>query len=176
MSNDLNFPSAGNPANAPERANRTRERIPMSVPQLKLAVPDIPGYHLHWMMNEPARIAQALRAGYEFVERGQVEVSNNLLGGTAAEDGSTDLGSRISVVAGGVNEQGEAARLVLMMIKNEWWAEDQKAMESRSDLLVSQLRSGQINADQAGEQQTDKRHRYVDSARTRGTIFDKRRA
>lgn len=164
-----------NPANAPVREVPARTRIPMSVPQLKLALPELPGFHLHWMLGTPERIAQAKRAGYVFVESEEVNVTETGLANDAAGSGSSDMGSQVSVVAGGTGPDGQPVRLILMKLKQEWWDEDQKSLEARSDALVDQLRSGRIDATQAGELQSDRRKRYVDAHRT-SNMFTRRRA
>lgn len=150
---------AVNPANVKgDRAERTR--IPMSLPQQKLAVPDIPGYHLHWMMGSPSRIAQAKKAGYDFVDENEVDVVNSDLGGDASKSGSTDMGTRVSVVAGGTAENGSEQRLYLMKIRQEYWEEDQASLEDRNEQIASTLRGGQdIGANPHGAD-----NRYVPEA------------
>lgn len=164
-----------NPATAPSKSAKVVGRIPMSVPSQKLTVPEIPGYHLHWMMGTVERLEQARRAGYEFVERGEVEVIETGLANDPSGDGNTDLGSQVSLVAGGLTTSGQPARLVLMKLRQEYWDEDQKALEAKSDALVAALRAGKLNAAQAGELEVDRAQRYVDPRRT-STMFDKRRA
>lgn len=164
-----------NPANAPEISSERRTRIPMSVPQQKLVIPEIPGFHLHWMLGTPERLAQAKRAGYVFVEHGEVEAVETGLANDALGDGSSDMGSQVSVVAGGTDGAGQPVRLVLMKLKQEWWDEDQRALEAKSDALIDSLRAGRIDAGQAGELQSDRQKRYVDAHRT-SNMFTKRRA
>lgn len=164
-----------NPASLPERSLPARTRIPMSVPQQKLAVPEIPGYHLHWMLGTEARLARARQGGYTFVEDHEVGVLSHGLANDSLGSGSTDMGSRVSVVAGGDTDAGgQAVRLILMKIKQEWWEEDQKNLEKSSDALVAALRAGQIGVGEGGELPEDQKHRYVDPSRS--TMFEKRRA
>ena len=152
-----------NPANAPVKAKVERDRIPMSLPQLKLAVPEIPGYHLHWMRGTPSRISQALRAGYEFVNDGEVEVLGHNVAGI--QSGNTDMGTRVSVLAGqGVGEDGREERLYLMKIKQEWWEADQKALEDRNEQVAAALRGGQMDAGAGG----DASNRYIPEAHKKG--------
>lgn len=164
-----------NPANAPAEKSAAVGRIPMSVPQQKLQVPDIPGYHLHWMLGTVERIAQARRAGYEFVERGEVQVIESGFANDPLGDGNTDLGNQVSVVAGGVGADGQPNRLVLMKLRQEWWDEDQKTLEARSDALVETLRGGKLSASETGETAADRAQRYIDRDRT-SSMFTKRRA
>src|SRR5580698_9510041 len=63
-----------NPANKTvEPKGNRRARVPMSVPLRKLEVPELAGYHLHWIAE--ANIGRALQAYYEFVEDREVPVN-----------------------------------------------------------------------------------------------------
>lgn len=171
----LDIPTKDNPSNGPEARFPDRKRVPMSVPQPKLSVPDVPGYHLHWMLGTPDRLEQAKRAGYSFVAPEEVDVANVGLGSGPDGNGSTDLGSLVTHVAGGgAASNGQATRLVLMKIPLQFWEEDQKLLEAQSDKLAAALQSGQMSAAQVGESAGDRALRYVDKNRTR-TMFDKRR-
>jgi len=155
-----------NPANSVREDRRERAaRVPMSLPTQKLAVPDIPGYHLHWMIGTPSRIQQALKAGYEFVDPEETEVNNFGLADDASKSGNTDMGSRVSVLAGSdAGESGQGDRLFLMKIKQEWWEEDQKVLEQRNEQVAATLRGGQdISANQYGTEQ-----RYIPDAHRKG--------
>ena len=169
-----------NPANETGVDRATRTRIPMSVPQLKLEVPPIPGFHLHWMRGSPERIAQAQRAGYEFVLDEEVQLNNNVLGSPVEESGNTDLGSRVSMIAGGgaSTADGQPMRLFLMKIPEEWYLEDQKLMEDKSANLAQTLSQGMIGANDRGTGETagDISQRYVDRSRTKMPDFFKRKA
>ena len=91
-------PTKPNVASAPERAQLARERIPMSVPQLKLEAPEIPGVHCHWMLGTPQRLNQAQRAGYVFVEPDEVEINYRGLADDPGIGGNTDMGMRSRAV------------------------------------------------------------------------------
>lgn len=133
-----------NPSVVAATRKEAPERIPMSLPQLKLAVPDIPGYHLHWMAGNPARIQQAIRAGYEFVDPAEVDVTNTGLADSASASGNTDLGSRVSVSAGSlVGDDGQGERLYLMKLKQEWWEADQLKAEDRNERIAAALRGAE---------------------------------
>ena len=69
---EQNAANSQNPANAPQTRVTEATRIPMSLPELKLAVVDIPGYHLHWFRG--ARVPRALQAGYEYVDSSEVSI------------------------------------------------------------------------------------------------------
>ena len=163
MSDDVKLqklnPASG--AKAPER-----KRIPMSVPVQKLEVDPMPGYHLHWFLSNPSRIQRALDGGYEFVDSGDVRVNNTSLGGTSVQDGSTDMGSRVSIVSGKeLGMDGQPERLILMKIRQEWHDEDQKVTEGRTMQVRDSLLGGMVGAER--EKGTDAQHRYVDPSRTK---------
>jgi hypothetical protein len=161
-----------NPSVLTQKAPGERKRVPMTLPQLKLEVPDIPGYHLHWMRGTPQRLAAADRAGYEFVHPDEVEVNNLALGGDASKTGNTDMGSRVSIVEGSETDSGgQAVRLYLMKQKMEWYLADQKILQDRNDAIADTLtanyRSGQIGGRAEGERAEDVAARYVDPRRTK---------
>lgn len=159
-----------NPANVPEKASlvaEERRRIPMSLPLQKLQVPAMPGYHLYWMRGTADRIAQAQRAGYEFVSEDEVSLNQSLVGGDAKVSGNTDLGSRVSVIAGGrdFDGHGNPVRLYLMKIKEEWWLEDQKVLQDRNEQVAESLRGPGLGSE--NESPEDRIARYS-SVQTRG--------
>ncbi len=145
-----------NPANPAERRVTEATRIPMSVPEARLAVPEMEGFHLHWFLEK--NLEAAMRAGYEFVEEGDVDVVNrDLIADDAAMSGSTDLGTRISILGGQTPDaRGHIERLVLMKIKQEWWEADQQALEARNDKIAQALRGGDLGAE--GDPDRDKRY------------------
>lgn len=127
-----------NPANPPEKA--PRKRIPMALPTLKLSVPDIPGYKTYWFRGAPGRIQQALNAGYEFVERDEVELNHGGLANSYDVDGNTDMGTRVSVATGDGSEGPQNARLYLMKIKQELWEEDEQEVAKKHEGIAAQMR------------------------------------
>lgn len=130
-----------NPATEPVVKLSNKTRIPMSVPQQKLSAPDIPGFHTHWMMGTPARLAQAQRAGYTFVDGSETDTNNFDLAGDPEDSGSTDLGTRVSQVAGrDTSPDGDAVRLYLMKLPLELWEEDQKLIGDRNEQVAANLR------------------------------------
>jgi hypothetical protein len=88
-----------------------RERIPLgtSRPKLHARVPN--GMVGRWVNDTPGRIAEAVQAGYEFINDS----------GTTGDRGSA------RTVRVGVNEDGSAMTGYLMAIPEEWHKEDQKA-------------------------------------------------
>ena len=151
------------PSNGASRVT-DRTRIPMSTGQQKLSVPEIPGYHLHWMRGEPERIQQAMAAGYTFVEADETNQVNLSLGGDAKKSGNTDLGTRISALAGSeLGNDGQPLRLYLMKLPEEWHQEDLKAQEDKSNHIRRALMSGKIGAEN-DTNSSDTNSRYVKEA------------
>lgn len=157
-----------NPSIVADKQLPERTRIPMSLPIQKLAAPDIPGYHCHWMRGDKVRISQALRAGYEFVNPDEVDLNDFGLANGPEDSGNQDLGSRVSLMAGR-GEDGQGERLYLMKLKEEFWLADQKAAGSRQEQVASQLRGdkgftqGGLDASNryAGKQSGENRNIFV---------------
>ena len=144
-----------NPANAPEKRVTEATRVPMSVPTMKLAVPDITGFFLHWFTG--TKVPRALKAGYSFVEDDEVTVENKGVADDLGLTGSTDLGSRISVLGGGVSLLGEPERLYLMKLPEAWHRKDLEAKEAINERTARALRAGIVGA----ENDPDKGRRYM---------------
>lgn len=162
-----------NPANRTAKASAERKRIPMNAPVRKLEVPEIPGYHLHWFAGNRARLSQAERGGYEYVRPEEVELNAVSLGGDSAVSANTDMGSRVSIISGS-DERGQPEDLVLMKIKQEWYEEDQKLLETRNDAVASALTGGLAGGEAADAGETGRR--YVDKSRTAlPAMFTKKR-
>ena len=115
--------------------------IPMSLPRQRLAAPDIPGYHTHWFMGLPDRIQQAMEAGYTWATQEEVKLSNFDLAGDGRPIGGTDLGTRVSAVAGGLYEGTmQPQRLYLMKIPEWLWEKHQEALAAVNENIASALR------------------------------------
>jgi len=151
---------AVNPANV-AKETVTRRRIPMSVPQRKLEVAEIPNYHTHWFRDD--NIERAKQAGYEFCEDREVSLNQHNVGSSKDIGGNADMGTRVRVVAG-AGAEGKAEYLTLMKIKNEWYDEDRKALEARNASVMSAIfQNEQIpGSDQVSLE--DRGQRYVKTA------------
>jgi len=135
-----------NPAQTPQVRVTEATRIPMSVPTMKLAVPELPGFFLYWHLGED--IPRALRAGYTFVEDDELEVEQKGVANSAALSGSTDMGSRISIVAGSPDEgQIEPQRLYLMKLPNAWREQDEAKRAEVNENIARSIRGGTLGAD-----------------------------
>lgn len=152
-----------NPANVPQRRITEANRIPMSLPQTKLAVPELPGYFLYWFLGQ--NVSRAQRAGYEFVDEVEVELNNTGIGDDASRSGNSDLGTRVSIGAGGlVDGTTEPQRLYLMKIRQEWRDKDVQALEEVNESIAAALRGGRTPSGAAGapeETSKDKLQRYL---------------
>jgi hypothetical protein len=132
-----------NPANAKEVTPQAAPaRIPMSVPVQRLQVPEIPGYHTHWMRGTPERMQQALQAGYVPVKSEEVAVNYRGLADNPEIGGNTSLGSSVSISAGRADANGQPIRLILMKLPKALWDEDQAAIAAQQDKTAEALRSG----------------------------------
>jgi len=114
----------------------SRKRIPLSTPQLRLEVPDVPGFHLHWFVDK--NVPRAIQGGYEFVNADEVAINAVNVGTSSNMSGNADLGNHVKVIAG-TGEDGKSEHLNLMKIREEWWKEDQKVLESRNTSIIQAI-------------------------------------
>ena len=126
-----------NPASTPEAKAPVRKRIPMSLPQQRLNVADLPGFHLHWFRE--SNIARAMDAGYEIVHRQEITINQHGIASSRDISGNTDLGSNVSVVGNAASSEGAAERLVLMKIKEEYWLEDKALLDEKNALIMASI-------------------------------------
>jgi hypothetical protein len=107
-----------------------KSRKPFGVPRSKLAVANhIEGYHLHWINDTPGRLHEASSGDYEFVSPKEVGVE--------------DKEERIKQLVG-TNEDGSPMFAYLMKIRQEWYEEDQKAVNAVQDSIDAQIRGGKL--------------------------------
>lgn len=155
-------------ANDQKKSVVERDYIPMAMGVEKLAVPEKPGFHRRWFRDNHGRILRAQRAGYQFVQQGEVDVVNTDLGGDAKNSGSTDLGTRVSVVSGeGISEvTGQPNRLILMEIPLDLYQLSRKVVEERNDTIADALTGRDIEDDET---------QYLDKVRTKVPDFFKKK-
>lgn len=160
-----------NPSTTPAKPVAERKRIPLSLPQSKLAVPEIPGYHTHWFRGTVGRLQAAQNAFYEFVHPSEVDLNYTGIAGDAAKSGNSDMGDRVSILEGSETENGQAVRLYLMKQKMEYYLEDRKIIEDRNasiaEALTAAYRQGQVGGRAEGESADDAGKRYVDKSRSK---------
>ena len=120
-----------------DRTGTSRRRNSFAGTTQKLSVTkSIPGFHLHIFNDDGSRIEDAIAGGWTFVTPDEV-------GKTAPHVTSrnTDLGDKVRFLVG-KNESGGPQYAYLMKIKEEWWLEDQQAIQIRNDQIDEAIRSG----------------------------------
>ena len=163
--------AAFNPANAGGSAAEAprRRRIPLSVPRRKLEAAPIPGYVLYWFKE--SNIPIALDAGYEFVEQSEVRLNQVNEANPADSSGSTDLGSRVSVIGDKIGERGVPERAVLMKIREEFWREDRELLDNENAKAIGALfGDGIIAADRGDHSQSYVRTKIAQGS---GKLFNR---
>lgn len=99
---------------------------------------EIPGYHLHILTDSGARIQEALDSGYEFVNPSEIEgVSENVV----SRNG--DLGDRVRFLVN-ARASGSEQYGYLMKIRQEWYEEDQAALQERNSRIDASIRKGTV--------------------------------
>lgn len=145
--------AANNPANAEVKSAAERRRIPMNQQVQKFACDPIPGYHIHFPLNNPARIRRMQMAGYEFVDASEATLNGLPIG---SDDGNMDLGSRVSIPSGGIGTDNQPEMHIMMKIREEWYQESERILEERNEGVAAALRG-----EHAGP------NSYVDKSRTK---------
>lgn len=127
--------------NNTERGGRT-SRKSFNGTEGKLKVNhQIDGYHLHIFNDSPGRIEQALDVGYEFVSPDEV---GGVGVGTVSRN--TDIGDKVRFLVG-TDDKQNAQYAYLMKIRNEFFEEDQAALQARVDKTDAAIRQGQLTKD-----------------------------
>ena len=121
------------------KSGSRRKRNTFNGTQTKISVnKTIPGYHLHVFTDVGGRIQDALDNGYEFVSPAEVGgVSENVV----SRNG--DLGDRIRYL---VNPRAEGSEQYgyLMKQRQEWYEEDQMALQEKNNKIDNAIRKGKI--------------------------------
>lgn len=158
---------------AASKAERQRPpRVSMSAPRRRLQVPDLPGWHLHFFKEE--NVPAAVEAYYELVDRREVRMNQLNVAGESAGDGNTDMGSNVSVI-GGQNAAGQPVRLILMKIKEEYWKEDQLALERRNVAVMQAIFGDEAQVGMGGVKAAIPDGNFVNSERTKLTSLFNRK-
>ncbi len=98
----------------------------------------IPGFHLHVFTDMGARIQDALDSGYEFVNPDEIGgVSDNVV----SRNG--DLGARVRFLVNPTADGGEQYGY-LMKQRQEWYEEDQAALQQKNNAIDAALKKGKI--------------------------------
>lgn len=153
-----------NPAQDPIQAKRDKSsRIPMSIPQLKLEVPEIPGWHLYWAVE--SNLPRFFQGGYELVYDHEIHVNAVGIGSQHSISGNMDLGTKVSIAAG-VKENGDTEYLVLVKIEEQYYREDQGKIEALNRRILKAIFKERKPIDQGGQGNNpgDTQQRYVGQA------------
>jgi len=176
VSNASEVLEGNNPANlTQESPGNRRARVPMSVAMRKLEVPEIPGYHTHWIKE--SNIPRAKAAWYEFVDDHEVPINQRNPGMDTEISGNTDLGSRVSIAAG-IGADSKPERLYLMKLKEEYWTQDRAKIDGRNAEMMGQIFRGEKILDKDEVSKDVAQTRYVDRERTsiKRPLFSRPRA
>lgn len=151
-----------NPAELRKKYNLPENFQPMSSATPRLDVPEKEGFVRRWFRSEPGRIQRAIQAGYQFVDKDDVQLNNFDLGGDAKTDGNSDLGTRVSVISGEkADSTGQPGRLYLMEIPEEVYEYSRGLLEDRNESIAEAIRGGKIGAGHDDESARDQATRYV---------------
>ena len=133
---------------------------PMATGVLRLKVPERDGFHRHWFRGTPDRIAQALQAGYTFVDAAEVNLNNFDVAGYSSVGGNSSLGSHVEAISGDLNQNNEAGKLLLMECPIEYFEASQDVIKERNDAVAASITGGLVGAGESGETSQDAGTRY----------------
>lgn len=125
-----------------KRTRKKRSTFNGTEGKLSMSRPHIPGYHLHILNDINGRIQQALDNGYEFVTSEEVGGASN----SNVTNRNTDLGDKVRFQVGH-DDKGSPLYGYVMKIPEDWYAEDQKAIQDRNDKIDHAIRQGKVTAD-----------------------------
>jgi hypothetical protein len=128
-----------------EEKPRSRRNPGLGGAQLKLEVgkAGIPGFHLYWENDTDARIERLLGAGFEFVTKEEVGMSQV----TQRVVADSEIDSRVSKYVG-TTDDGKPMRAYLMKCPDELWEDIQYCI---NDLADSRDRDILESANRGGE-------------------------
>jgi hypothetical protein len=122
-----------------------RKRQPLNGRAQKLEVfGTIPGFHMYIAKDEGARITLMRQAGYELVAATELE-------GFGAQAYNTDPGGHVRFVLGSKGS-GEPLYGYLMKIPEQYWLEDQAALEKANLEIDEQIRKGSVGVTKGSDE------------------------
>jgi hypothetical protein len=98
---------------------------------------EIPGYHMHIVVDQDGDIERQLHRGYNFVEFGEVPTNSR-----KSFDASSD--NRISWHSG-TDESGQSYRSYLMKMENELWERYDNRRNADTNAQYAQLKGQALN-------------------------------
>lgn len=113
------------------------ERIPLGISRLKMKVPEIPGFHLRWINDEPGRLVDARDGGYEFVLNDEID---GKFGDTDIDQTNRDLGVKVCRSV----SKTTGLKAYLMKIRQEYFDADQKAKQIEIDETDRKIHNGKL--------------------------------
>ena len=141
-----------------------RARIPMSVPRRKFQVPDLPGYHCHWFLEENIYLAQ--QAFYEFVRIDEMPIHQFNPATSTDVSGSLDMGDKVCIVGNKIGAMGKPEMQYLMKLRIEYWDSDRKKLEELNAAKLGGIFRGESIAAGDKTDPGDRGLSYVDKDRT----------
>lgn len=164
MQNDENrAPENPGTVVTPRKKRDKKNRIPMSIPQRKLEVPSLPGWHMYWALED--NLPRFFDGGYELVDASEVDLNQTGIGSNHTMSGNNDLGSRVAIIAG-KKETGDTDWFVLVKIEEEYYQEDQKKVEDFNRRILRAIFKEKRVIDDGGQGMNpgDTSQRYVKQA------------
>lgn len=118
------------------------KRVPFNKLTTKMNVSGLPDdVHACWMEDDGSMLQRAGESGYLFIDKEGVEVGDRL------EDGNDSIDSRVSMLGGGIGEDGQPVRMYLMGIHKDSYEEDRKAEQDLISGKVDKIKSGEFEND-----------------------------
>lgn len=110
-----------------------KERVPLGVPRLRLAVKSRPGFKGRWVNDVGDRINQALEGGYSFVQKGGAEFKE-----ADTQNRNDSINDSVSKVV-----SSDGTKAFLMEIPTAMYNKDQKTKAERVNKIENGLRRGE---------------------------------
>lgn len=143
--------SRGRPRKEDREGEGRKKRVGLGLQRNnRLSAYEPPGYHGHWINDEGSRIQDALAGDYQFM-LGKEPV------GSGAENRDSDLGQYTSQIVG-TKEDGSPLRAYWMVIKKEWYEEDQREKQRPVDEIERAIKGGTL---QPNGEDIDTSNQYV---------------
>lgn len=150
---------------ANSKAPQRKPRVSMSIPTMKMAVPSLDGYRLHWFAEE--NVPRALDAYYEFVDPKEVTLNQFGVGANPLLSGNTDLGTRVSIIGSLDGPKGGPQRAYLMKLKMEYFLEDEEIKFKESTRAIGTIFQGEALYGPNAQRQEMGDHQYIDRSKTK---------
>lgn len=124
-----------------------KKRVPLGVMTSKLTIPDglVPNGMVPRVVNDDGnRLQLAIAGGYQFVKP-----VPGLKWGDSAKDSNSDIGGKMSTVVG-QDKSGSPMRGYLMMIRKDYFEEDQAQKQGKVDVIDQAIKTPGFKAGEKG--------------------------